>query len=92
MCNTELASWVCKSGKGCHSDSDGERDGGCRNQDIHKPLFSGWPGQVRPEGSGRKGSTFLDPGWWAREIEASGPSQGGVSASLSLQLFGGWDS
>lgn len=39
-----------------------------------------------------KGEPFRDPGWCLEEIEASGPSQGGASASLSPQLFGSWGS
>lgn len=86
------SSWACRSGKSCHGDSDGERDGECRDQDTQKPMFSGWPGQVRPAGSDGKGSPCLDPRWCLEEIEASGPSQGGASASLSPQLFESWGS
>lgn len=56
------------------------------------PCSQAGLGQVRSEHSGRKGSTFLNLGWWVREIEASGPSQGGASVSVSPQLFGGWAS
>ena len=46
----ELASWACRSGKGCHGNSEGKKGSGCRDQDTQKHLLSGWPGPVGPTG------------------------------------------
>lgn len=87
-----MASWACRSGKGCLVTVRGIKGGKCRDRVTQKLLLSGRCGHVGPTVIGGTGSPCPDPGWCPGEMEAGGPSLGRASASRSPQLFRGWGS